>query len=208
MQTDSQAEVFMTIQLRKNAEERIKAGTAPLTRAWPPGTQALTLLHSLASAPESAGSALKLLHELQVHQVELDLQLEQAEQDRRQLTIDLTDCTARFELAPFAYLALEPDGQVIAANRLAADWLAAETGPGTEWAGCYIEELLAPECRAAVRNMLAALRQGQGRQTCAVQSSAGGASAHVVATAMPGGGQVLMAFAPSVQGPGHEPPGH
>ena len=55
MQTDSQAEVFMTIQLRKNAEERIKAGTAPLTRAWPPGTQALTLLHSLASAPESAG---------------------------------------------------------------------------------------------------------------------------------------------------------
>ena len=199
----------MTIQLRKNAEERIKAGTAPLARAWPPGTQALTLLHSLASAPESAGDALKLLHELQVHQVELDLQHEQAEQERRQLTKDLTDCTAWFELAPFAYLALEPDGQVIAANRLAADWLAAKTGQAMEWAGRRIEELLAPQCRTAVRDMLAALRQGQGqgRQTCTLQSSAGGASAHAVATAMPGGGQVLMAFALSLQVPGHERPG-
>ena len=200
----------MLNKLRTNAEERIKAGTAPLTLTWPPGTQALTLLHSLASSPETAGDALKLLHELQVHQVELDLQHEQAEQDRRQLTIDLMDCNARFELAPFAYLALEPDGQVIAANRLAADWLAAETGPGTEWAGRHIEDLLAPECRAAVRDMLGALRQGQGqgRQSCAVQSRAGGASAHAVATATAGGGQVLMAFVPSVPGPGHQPPGH
>ena len=202
----------MLNKLRTIAEERIKAGTAPLTQAWPPGTQALTLLHSLASAPESAGDALKLLHELQVHQVELDLQHEQAEQDLRQLTKDLTDCTAQFELAPFAYLALEPDGQVIAANRLAADWLAAETGQGKEWAGRRIEDLLAPECRAAIRDTLAALRQGQGRQTCALQSRTGGASAQAVATATPGGGRVLMAFVPSVPEPGpgprHIPAGH
>ena len=191
----------MDMQLRQSAEERIKKGTAPLTRGWAPGLPALTLLHGLASTPETASDALKLLHELQVHQVELDLQHEQAEQDRRQLTEDLANCTALFELAPFAYLRLYPEGRVIAANRVAAEWLAPETGQDKEWAGCHIEDLLAPEYRATVQAMLAALRKGEGRQICVLQSRAGGASVHAVATAMPEGGQVLVAFVPAESGP-------
>ena len=187
----------MDMKLRQSAEERIEKGTAPFTRGWPTGMQTLTLLHALASAPETASDALKLLHELQVHQVELDLQHEQAEQDRRQLTEDLTNYTALFDLAPFAYLMLESEGVVFAANRIAADWLAPETGEGGELAGRRIEDLLAPECRSAVGDMLAALRKGEGRRTCAVQSRAGGARANAVATAMPGGGLVLMAFVPA-----------
>ena len=187
----------MDMKLRQTAEERIGTGTAPFTRGWPTGMQTLTLLHGLASAPETASDALKLLHELQVHQVELDLQHEQAEQDRRQLTEDLKDCAALFDQAPFAYLTLCPDGLVIAANRIAADWLAPEAGEAEQWAGRRIEDLLAPECRAAVRDMLAVLRKREGRQTCAVQSRAGGARANAVATAMPGGGLVLMAFVPA-----------
>ena len=198
----------MDMKLRQSAEERLAKGTAPSTRGWPTGMQALTLLHGLAGAPETASDALKLLHELQVHQVELDLQHEQNEQDRRQLTEDLADCSALFDLAPFAYLRLYPEGLVIAANRIAADWLASEKGEGKEWAGRRIEDLLAPECRAAVRDMLAVLRkgEGEGRHTCAVQSRAGGASAHAVATAMPNGGQVLMAFVLATPGPA--PAGH
>ena len=192
----------MDMKLRQTAEERIGTGTAPFTRGWPTGMQTLTLLHGLASAPETASDALKLLHELQVHQVELDLQHEQAEQDRRQLIEDLKDCTALFDQAPFAYLTLYPEGVVIAANRIAADWLGPETGDGQGWAGRRIEELLVPECHAEVHDMLAALRKGEGRQTFAVQSRAGGASAHAVATTMPGGGQVLIAFVPEdVSGP-------
>ncbi len=189
--------------LRENAEERLKAGTAPSTRGWGTGAQALTLLHRLASAPESASDALKLLHELQVHQVELDLQHEQAEDDRRQLTEVLKNFTALFDLAPFAYLRLEPEGLVIAANRIAAQWLAPESGEGEELAGRRIEDLLAPECRAAIRSMLAALRKGEGRQTCTVRFVAGGASAHAVATAKPGGGHVLIAFVPAEPVPGN-----
>ncbi len=193
----------MSTKLRHHAEDRIRGGTAPPTRGWLPGTQALTLLHRLAGAPESASDALKLLHELQVHQVELDLQHEQAGQDVRQLTEELANYTALFDQAPFAYLALEPGGLVIAANRIAADWLAAETGHGEKWAGRRIEELLAPGCHAAVRDVLAALRKGEGRQMCTVQSKAGGASAHAVATAWPAGGQVLMAFVPAGPIRGH-----
>ena len=102
----------MTMKLRQSAEERIDKGTAPATRGWPTGMQALTLLHGLASEPDTASDALKLLHELQVHQVELDLQHEQAEQDRRELTENLANSAALFDLAPFAYLTLEREGLV------------------------------------------------------------------------------------------------
>jgi len=186
----------MQIELRERAEEQIGKGTAPATQGWTAGIQALTLLHGLASSPETASDALKLLHELQVHQVELDLQHEQAEQDRRQLTEDVTTYTALFEQAPFAYLVLSAEGVIIAANRIASHWLAAGSGDGNEWAGRRIEELLAPECGAPVRGMFASLRKGEGRQSCAVQTMAGGSIAHAVATATPGDGQVLMAFMP------------
>jgi len=185
----------MDTKLRESAEERLEKGTAPVMRGWPVGTDALTLLHGLASTPRTASDALKFLHELQVHQVELDLQHEQAEQGCRQHIEDLAHYTALFDLAPFAYLSLGPEGVVLAANRLAADWLA--PGSSEASAGRHIEDLLAPECRAAVRAMLDALREGKGRQTCAVQSQAGGGNAHAVATATPGSGQVLMAFVPA-----------
>ena len=194
----------MNMKLRQSAEERLAKGTAPPTRGTPAGADALTLLHGLASHPETAGDALKLLHELQVYQVELDLQHEQVEQECRQLAEDLTSCAARFDLAPFAYLSLDAEGLVIAANRIAADWLAPGSGQGPSWAGRRVEDLLAPECRAAVRGMLAALHKGgdtgEGRQAFTVQSKANGARAQAVATATPGCAQVLMAFVPS--GPG------
>ena len=187
----------MDTKLRQSAEERLKTGAAPPARGAPIGTSALALLHRLASVPTTASDALKLLHEMQVHQVELDLQCEQAEQDCRQLSDDLTHFTELFDLAPFAYLCLDTEGVVIAANRRAADWLVPEDGTAQAWAGHRIEDLLAPECRAAVQGLLAALRETEGPQTCAVQAKAGGATAHAVATATAGSGQVLMALLPA-----------
>ena len=165
--------------------------------------QALALLHRLSSAPETAGDALKLLHELQVHQVELDLQHEEAEQDRLRLTEELANYALLFDVAPFAYLTLFPEGLVIAANRIAAEWLALETAQKDDWAGRRIGDLLAPECRVAVRHALAALRSWDGRQTCTVQPLVGGDSAHALATFARVGAQVLMAFLPAGPAPRH-----
>ena len=132
-----------------------------------------------------------------MHQVELDLQHEQAEQECRQVTEELANYAALFDLAPFAYMSLDPQGQVIAVNHIAAKWLSPGSGEAQEWAGRRVEDLLAPGCRTAVRGMLAALRKGEGRQTFTVLSNGDGASAHAMANATPGGGQVLMAFVPA-----------
>ena len=193
----------MQLKLRQRAEEKLAKGTAPFTRGWTTGTQAIGLLHNLASAPATASDALKLLHELQVHQVELDLQHEQATQDRQQLAEGLENYTTLFDLAPFAYVTLDYDGLLLAVNRNAAEWFAPGAGEGNEWAGRRIADLLAPECHSAVADLLAALRKGEGRQTCAVQSRASGANGHAVATATPDGAQVLMAFVPTGPVSGH-----
>ena len=184
----------MPLKLRHSAEEKLATGTAPFTHGWPAGTQALTLLHGLASAPVTASVALKLLHELQVHQVELDLQHEQAEQDCQQLAEGLGNYTTLFDLAPFAYVTLDHDGLLLAVNRNSAEWFAPRAGEGTGLAGRRIADLLAPECHSVVADLLAALCKGGGRQTCAVQSRASGANGQAVATATPDGAQVLMAF--------------
>lgn len=112
----------MDMKLRERAEQQLEKGTAPTMREWHVGTPALKLLHGLASAPQTASDALKLLHELQVHQVELDLQHEQAEQERRQHTEDLAHCTALFDFAPFACLSLNAKGVVMAALRESGGW--------------------------------------------------------------------------------------
>ena len=187
--------------LRTHAETRIKEGTAPLSRWSTTGTQALSLLHRLASTPESAGDALKLLHELQVHQVELDLQREQIEENGRQLTEDLKSAAMLFELAPFAYLTLNPEGGLVAANRMARSWLAGPAGEPEPWVGRPVADLLAPESRIAIQGLLAALRKEGGQQSCAVRCRADGAQALVVANATPGVDRVLMAFDIARPGP-------
>jgi len=193
----------MDMKLRQHAEERLEKGTAPITRGPPAGMTALTLLHRLASTPATASDALKLLHELQVHQVELDLQHEHAEQDRLELSEDLRRYTDLFDLAPFGYLTLDLEGRVSAANRIAADWLAATTGEAAEWSGQRIEDFVVPESRPAIRAMLAALRKGEGRQFCAVHFRSGRDCAEALLTAVRGDGQVMIAFVPIEPGSRH-----
>ena len=52
-------------------------------------SEAMGVLFKLASSPSTAGDALALLHELQVHQVELELQHEELRRSRVELENDL-----------------------------------------------------------------------------------------------------------------------
>ena len=182
-------------QLRVKAEERLKGGNPPPARGAPTEAQSLALLHSLASSPASAGDALKLLHELQVHQVELDLQHEQAEEDRQLLDEAMQSYGKLFDAAPFGYLTLDAEGRVTEANHIAAAWLGGDREQST---GRQIEELVHAEDRLTIHELLRSLRSGGGRQKCLLRSKIQGDAVQAVLTATDAaiGAPVLLAFMP------------
>lgn len=92
--------------LRERAKTLLTAGI----RGEPPRantSDALAVLFKLASSPDTAVDAMALLHELQVHQVEVDLQHEELHRTRVELEYDLIRQTIRFERAPVPYLILD-----------------------------------------------------------------------------------------------------
>jgi diguanylate cyclase (GGDEF)-like protein/PAS domain S-box-containing protein len=64
-----------------------------------------------------------LVHELEVHQIELELQNEELQVTQRQLEEALTRYRNLYDLAPVGYATLGPDGRVINANLTLAEML-------------------------------------------------------------------------------------
>ena len=178
--------------LRGDAERRLKEGTAPFARISSVGEDALALLYRLASNPETASDALKLLHELQVNQVELDLQHEQIEANEYEVAHTLARYKEFYDFAPIGYFIVAIEGQVIKCNHAGAKLLKIQ---GEDVGGRPLVSLLAEQSRPALEGLLKALRDGSAEAGCEVQSSAGdGASRtlRIAAGLAPGGATVLM----------------
>lgn len=157
--------------LRHEAETRLKSGTAPSTRGWVSGAEALTLLHGLAGNPATAGDARKLLHELQVHQVELDLQHLQTEQTRSELAETLARYFELYDLAPVGYFTVDPQGRIIEGNLAGASLLGLKLA---ESGGRDIGSFLVPQSRPVLMAMLQRLSISGSRESCEVQCGNGG----------------------------------
>jgi diguanylate cyclase (GGDEF)-like protein/PAS domain S-box-containing protein len=80
---------------------------------------------SLKSASEPKGplDAEKLLHELQVHQIELESQNEELRRTRAELDSALAQYTNLYDFAPMAYLTLDTESHIVHANYAAAHLL-------------------------------------------------------------------------------------
>ena len=149
--------------LRLNAVERLKSGTAPPSGGWTLGMDALALVEQMAGSPDSATHALKLLHELQVHQVELDLQHVQLEGSRQELAEDLERYLDLYEQAPVALLTVDADGKIVEANLYAG----AMFGVSREHlGGRSVNSLFTPSSLAPIESMLTRLRNKGGREAC------------------------------------------
>jgi PAS domain S-box-containing protein len=164
--------------LRHLAETRLKNGNPPAALSgWNTGLDALTLLHKLASSPTTAGDALKLLHELQVHEVELTLQQEQLEQGRAETAEALDRYVERFDFAPLGYFAVDVDGKIIEANLAGAELFLHER---SELPGVPVETLVAAESRGALRALLRRLRAGDPDARCLVHLDPGAGEPRVL----------------------------
>ena len=86
-------------ELRRRAEERLVDGPAP---------------------QDAEADARRLVHELQVHQLELELQNDELKKTRLALETSLLRYTELFDFAPMSYFAVDSDGFVREANFAAA----------------------------------------------------------------------------------------
>lgn len=182
----------MSHPLRATAESRIHSGTTPPAAAPTLSPEALQLLHRLASAGDNAGDALCLLHELKVYQVELDLQLVQAQENEQEFAQELAVYQDLYQFAPAPYFTVSLDGRIIRANRAGAEIFGVDDA---ELPGRRIEDVVAAEFRPNLRAMLDDMRNGGCRTVCEVRSNGYIGSSRplrVVAGPSPGGDSCLM----------------
>lgn len=155
-------------ELRRNAQSLLQEGSAPSDGQGSLSVDALELLYRRASDPEFAADAVKLLHELQTHQVELDLVYEQMQATETELTEALAHYTALYDLAPAPYLILDADGLIIESNQAAKDLLGLSVASLTQQS---LDDFLVPASRAEVAAMFQQLKSSRSEQSCVVELS-------------------------------------
>lgn len=129
---------------------------------------ALAVLHELASSPLTAASSLKLLHELQVHQVELDLQ----EEELRRAVADLEAALFRqdqlHDFAPAGFFSIDRATVLGEINRMGAQLLGRERGRET-LLGLPLDSFLEPESSHALHAALTRVIDGNAVDGCALR---------------------------------------
>ena len=108
--------------LRSRAALRLSATDAAKGSAAY-ATDALTVLLKLASCPDTAANALTLLHELQVHQIELDMQTQELQESRAELEQALRRQLVIYDSQPFGSFTIDTRLVLLELNQTGADML-------------------------------------------------------------------------------------
>ena len=118
---------------------------------------ALRVLYELASSPSTASDALALLHELQVHQVEVDLQDEELRRSRVELETSLGRQIQLYDYAPVAQLTVDRHAVLRELNRTGAALLGFDRD---YLRGQSLETFLTTDSTTKLRAMLERVRGG------------------------------------------------
>lgn len=155
---------------------------------------AFGVLHGLASSPSTAADALALLHELQVHQVELDLQAEELRGSRTELEAALRRQIQLYDAAPAGYCTVDLAATLLEVNQTGASQL----GCGRDMLlGQSLFAFLAPESARELQQVLASIREHPGPRVCSLHlavPAAGSQTVHATVCADPAGGAFLVAW--------------
>ncbi len=128
-------------------------------------------------APRSAADPLRLLHELQVHQIELEMQNAELRQTRDKLELVLENYTDLYGFAPVGYFTLTTNGTIQLANLTGAHLAGIEC---SRLVGQYFGTLVCPEHRPRLASFLKQVFAGDTRQSLDVDLLSHGGPARTV----------------------------
>lgn len=151
--------------LRRRAASRLK-GTAANKGSTASAAEALTVLHTLASSPETASDALTLLHEMQVLQVELDLQSQELRESRAELESALRRQIELYDYQPAGCFTVDPKLVLHELNQTGADML----GIGRDDAfGLPLDAFFSAESARRFSLAISTLDASLGRPSCVLR---------------------------------------
>jgi PAS domain S-box-containing protein len=129
--------------------------------------------------PELASEARRLVHELQVHKIELEMQNEELIQARAELEASLDQYTNLYDFAPVGYFTLARDGQIQKANLAGAKLLGSDR---SNMISRQFGQFVAFDSRSIFSTFLNNLfsREGENREVCELLLQREGAAAHWV----------------------------
>jgi hypothetical protein len=114
--------------------------------------------------------SLRLLHELQVHQIELEMQNAELLQARGEVESMLEKYTDLYDFAPVAYFTLDHVGAILAANLTAASFLGIER---SRLLGRRFSLFVVNEHRQLFSEFLGKVLANQGMKSCEVMLTTG-----------------------------------
>lgn len=151
--------------LRKRALAKLSVGPSKEHKRASTA-DALAALYRLASAPSTVVDAMALLHEMQVHQVELDLQQEELGRSRAELEAALIRQTALVERAPVGYMTIDAGTVMYEINLAGARLLGAARD---DLLGRPLAGFLSAHSADVLQTLLARARDGLGPETRELQ---------------------------------------
>ena len=108
---------------------------------------------------------MRLVHQLAVHQIELDLQQQELRQARERLAESLARYVDLYDFAPAGYLTLDADGVVVQSNLTGAELLGVERARAL---GLRFVDKVAQADRDMVDRFIERARRTRGEHTCEV----------------------------------------
>lgn len=164
---------------------------------------ALRVLYDLAVSPDTAADALALLHELQVHQVELELQAEELRASRNDLESALARQIEIYDGLPVSVLTIDRELRLHEVNLTGAQRLMTDR---ESLLGQRLHEFVAPASMPALQSLLSRTDDGAHQPTCELTLLTGllpPATVRATAKADPAGFRYLLVLTdlPSPAGP-------